>query len=190
MRQRERTTRRLRPRSLGLLAGVALGAVGIAACGSATSTSAGPNASASVTPSGATGTRSASDAGLSAQFVTVTSGKSFSGTVGALKHSVSSTGMMVLGNLNQASALSVTGLQLPGAQSFFVGNPTTGKSFFQADPAAGAVLPMRIYVWQNQSGKTQIGYFDPAPLLRAINPKFATGAKKMSMMASQIASGA
>jgi uncharacterized protein (DUF302 family) len=33
--------------------------------------------------------------------------------------------------------------------------------FFQADPAAGAVLPVRMYVWQDSSGKAEVGYFTP-----------------------------
>jgi uncharacterized protein (DUF302 family) len=110
--------------------------------------------------------------------------------VGALKSSVSGNGMMVLGKLNQAKALSMTGLSLPGAEAFFVGNPTTGKKFFTADAAVGAVVPLRMYVWQNKSGKAEIGYFDPAPLFSAVSPKLAPAGKKISMMAAKIAKGA
>jgi uncharacterized protein (DUF302 family) len=139
---------------------------------------------------GAAGASPTAGSAVSTSFVTVTSSKSFAETVEALKHSVSGAGMMVLGELNQAGALSITGLKLPGAESLFVGNPTTGKMFFEADPAAGAVIPIRMYVWQNKAGKSEIGYFEPASLLGGVNPKLATPAKKLSMMAAQIAKGA
>jgi len=71
-----------------------------------------------------------------------------------------------------------------------VGNPTTGKMFFQADPAAGAVVPARMYVWQNSAGKAEVGYFDPASLFSALSPKLAAGGKKIAMMATQISKSA
>lgn len=60
-------------------------------------------------------------------FVDFASGKSFDSTVSALKESVSKNGMMVLGNFNQAKGLNKNGLQLKGAHSFFIGNPTMSK---------------------------------------------------------------
>lgn len=118
------------------------------------------------------------------------SGSSFSSTVDALKHAVAGNGMMVLGSLNQAKALSMTGLSLGGAETFFVGSPTTGKMFFHADPAVGAVIPVRMYVWVGSSGKTEVGYFDPGSLLSAMDPSVGANAGKLSMMASKITQGA
>jgi uncharacterized protein (DUF302 family) len=66
-----------------------------------------------------------------------------------------------MGMLNQAHALSMTGLHLQGAESFFVGNPVVGKKLFAADPAVGAVVPLRIYVWE-KGGETHVGYFQPS----------------------------
>ena len=139
---------------------------------------------------GATGEAPKAAGSVSTSFITVPSSKSFDGTVSALKSSVSSNGLMVLGELNQAKALSITGLHLKGAHSFFVGAPTTGKMFFSIDPAIGAVIPIRMYVWADSSGQVSIGYFDPAPMFSALNPKLADGGKKISMMAAKIAQGA
>ena len=139
---------------------------------------------------GATGEAPKSRASVSTTFITVPSSKSFDDTVSALKSSVSSNGLMVLGELNQAKALSITGLHLKGAHSFFVGAPTTGKMFFSVDPAIGAVIPVQMYVWVDQAGQVNVGYFDPAPMFSALNPKLVDGGKKISMMAAKIAQGA
>lgn|SRR5487761_1118652 len=180
-----KTTAR-RPAALGLLAGAATLALA-AGCASASTSS---SATSSSAPAGGGSAPASAVATARMQFMTAISAKSFSATVDALKHSVAANGMMVLGSLNQAAALSVTGLSLPGAETFFVGNPTTGKMFFQADPAIGAVVPVRMYVWQGPGGKPEIGYFDPGPLFRAISPKLAAAGAKISMMAAQITKGA
>jgi uncharacterized protein (DUF302 family) len=139
---------------------------------------------------GATGAASSTTHTIATTFVVTTSSKSFDATVDALKHSVSANGVMVMNNFDQAKALSMTGLHLPGTQSFFVGNPTTGKAFFQADPAASMVVRVGMYVWQAGSGKTQVGHVDPSPLFAGLNPKLAAGGQKISMMATEITQGA
>ena len=68
-----------------------------------------------------------------AKFVTVDAKGGFDDAVSALKQAVSTNGMMILGDLDQAGALKTTGLELKGAHTFFVGNPTAGK-MLPADP--------------------------------------------------------
>lgn len=123
-------------------------------------------------------------------FVKVTSHEGFSATVSALKKSVASNHLMVMGHIDQAKVLSMTGLRLDGAQSFLVGNPQMGKKAFGMNPAAGAVLPARIYVWSDH-GKSYIGYFKPSTQLSAISPGFAMMGsmldKKFRMVTEQAA---
>lgn len=116
----------------------------------------------------------------SAFFEETVSHQSFDATVAALKHAVASNGMMILGTLNQAGALSTTGLELKGAESFFVGNPVVGKKMFQMDPAVGAVIPLRVYVWVAQDGHTMLGYFRPSYLMSLVNPKMGKSAAMMN----------
>ena len=106
-------------------------------------------------------------------FVQQSSSSSFSDTIASLKRAISRNGMTVLGQLDQKGALSMTGLHLAGAHTFFVGNPVVGKKLFRMDPAVGAVVPLRIYVWVNAEGATHIGYFEPSQLLTAIDPHLA-----------------
>ncbi len=120
-------------------------------------------------------------------FVTWTSPRSFSATVSSLKTAVSSAGMMVLGQLNQAGALSVAGLHLAGAESFYVGNPVVGKKFFQMNAIAGIEIPVGFYLWVDKAGKTEIGYFAPTPVLSGASAQLASGGPMFSKMAAKIA---
>ena len=119
-------------------------------------------------------------------FVSVPSHRNFSGTVAALKSAVSSNHMMVMGQINQAKVLSMTGLHLAGAESFLVGNPVFGKKALSMDPAAGVALPARMYVWVDH-GKTYVGYIKPSVVLGAVNPKFAMMSNKLDMAFGKIA---
>ncbi|AOU97965.1 hypothetical protein BI364_08305 [Acidihalobacter yilgarnensis] len=122
-------------------------------------------------------------------FVSQASQHGFNATVSALKRSVASNGLMVMGKINQKQILSMTGLQLKGAESFLVGNPSAGKKLFAMDPAVGAVIPARIYVWV-KGGTTYVGYFEPSQLMRSINPKLAMPGKMMDKKFAAIARNA
>lgn len=122
-------------------------------------------------------------------FVYQASKHNFGQTITDLKHAVSSNGMMVMGQINQAQVLKMTGLHLQGAHSFLVGNPVVGKKFFSMTPAVGAVIPLRVLVWE-QSGHTYVGYFTPSSLLSAISAKLAGPGKMMDKKFSAVLQGA
>ncbi|BBI18287.1 DUF302 domain-containing protein [Neochlamydia sp. S13] len=56
------------------------------------------------------------------------------------------------------------GLKLPYEQLLIFGDPKTGTLLMQENPAIGIELPLKILVWQNDEGLTQIGYKDPTCL--------------------------
>ncbi|UQA97076.1 DUF302 domain-containing protein [Streptomyces halobius] len=170
-----------------LTAGALVLALGATACGSdAEETTSGktPN------PTKEAGSPSRPAESVQTTFISYASSKSFADTQSALKKAVADSGMMVLGDLNQAGALKSTGLDLKGAHAYFVGNPAKGKMFFQQNPAIGAVIPLRMYVWADEHGTSHIGYFDPATLFTAIDGKLSDGGKQMKMAAEKIANGA
>jgi len=124
------------------------------------------------------------------QFLHATSSASFDATVSSLKKAVASNGMMVLGNLDQKGALSTTGLRLAGAEAFFIGNPVVGKKLFQMDAAAGAVIPVRVYVWVDANGKTEVGYFKPSDMFAGLSPELAKAGEKVDGVFAKILSQA
>jgi uncharacterized protein (DUF302 family) len=181
--------RTARNRYVAITAGTLVLALGATACsGSGGSTTAGSEKTASSSAAAAKPT--APTEAAQTAFTAYTSAKSFDETVSALKKSVASSGMMVLGDLNQAGALKSTGLSLKGAHTFFVGNPAKGKMFFQQDPAIGSVIPLSMYAWADSAGTAHIGYFDPAALFQAVDAKLVGGGAQMKMAADKIAQGA
>ncbi|WP_306357901.1 MULTISPECIES: DUF302 domain-containing protein [unclassified Nocardia] len=176
-----------RRRALALVAAAATATLTAAACGNdtddATSTAA---ATATVSASADQQTPAAASVTL----LTSPAGSDFDATVEALKKAVSDNGMMILGDLDQAGALQTTGLNLKGAHTFFVGNPSAGKMFFEQTPAIGAVIPLQFLVWADGDGKTSVSYFDPKPLFTAVDPTLADGGAKMADAATMIVSAA
>jgi len=85
-----------------------------------------------------------------------------------------------MGKVNQKAILSMTGLNLKGAESFLVGNPRLGKKLFSMNPAVAAVVPARISVWVSH-GATYIGYFQPSSQMNAISGGLAKPGKMLDM---------
>jgi len=96
--------------------------------------------------------------------IEVVASGTFDQTVDKVKKLVAKEGMMVMGEINQGKMLSMIGLEL-NAITFLIGNPTVGNKLLSADPAAGLVVPIRLYVFENKEGKTIISYYKPSELL-------------------------
>lgn len=106
----------------------------------------------------------AGDSKFDGNRVTVASTKSFEAVVESLKGLVAKNGMMVMAEVNQGQMLSMTGMSLK-ATLFLVGNPTVGKQVFEQDHAAGLYIPLRVFVYDDASGKTFVSYDKPSSLL-------------------------
>lgn len=128
--------------------------------------------------------------GVSTKFVNYTANQGFEATVGALTKAAGDHGMTIVGEVNQDAELAANGLRLPGAHTFFVGNPQLGKTFFDSTKAIGAVVPVRMHVWADADGPAHIGYFDPAPEFSAVDPGLADGGQQISQQIRAIAEAA
>lgn len=104
------------------------------------------------------------EANFSSDRVTVASDKSFEEVSKAVKTLVAKNGMMVMAEVNQGKMLSMTGLSLK-ATLFVVGNPTVGKQLFEQDHAVGLYVPLRVFVYTDQAGKTFVSYDKPSTIL-------------------------
>lgn len=146
----------------------------------------------SMGPAGAPTTAAPADGSreLSTKYVSYTANKGFEATVEALTKAATDHGMMIVGEVNQDAELAANGLRLPGAHSFFVGNPALGKTFFDATKAIGAVVPVRMHVWADADGPAHIGYFDPAPEFTAVDPALGDGGQQISQQIRTIAEAA
>lgn len=106
----------------------------------------------------------AADTRFDGNRVTIGSTKSFDSVVESLKALVAKNGMMVMAEVNQGQMLSMTGLSLK-ATLFLVGNPTVGKQIFEQNHAAGLYIPLRVFVYEDASGKAFVSYDRPSSLL-------------------------
>ena len=88
-----------------------------------------------------------------------------------LKKSVAGNGMMIMGELHQGRIMGMTGLRIK-SETVFVGNPNVGKKLFSADAGVGVVVPVRINIFRDADGKTEVSYIPPSKVLDGFdNPK-------------------
>lgn len=116
---------------------------------------------------------SAASDSFSGQRVTIASSKSFDQVVSAVQSLVAKNGMMVMAQVDQGKMLSMTGLSVQ-AKLFLIGNPVVGKQLFSQDHGVGLYVPLRIFVYSDNSGKTFVSYDEPSSLLSQFSgPKIA-----------------
>jgi uncharacterized protein (DUF302 family) len=101
---------------------------------------------------------------FSGERVTIPSAKPYDQVTAAVKSLVARNGMMVMAEVDQGKMLSMTGLTLK-ATLFLVGNPTLGKQLFEQNRGIGLYVPLRMFVYSDEQGKTFVAYDRPSSLL-------------------------
>jgi uncharacterized protein (DUF302 family) len=119
------------------------------------------------------------DGAFTANRITIASDKSFDEVTKSVKTLVAKNGMMVMAEVNQGKMLSMTGLDLK-ATLFVVGNPQVGKQLFEQDRAVGLYVPLRVFVYNDKSGKTFVSYDKPSSILGQFDDQ------KISMVAQML----
>jgi uncharacterized protein (DUF302 family) len=85
--------------------------------------------------------------------------------VDRIRHMVE-TGGGVVTVIDHAAAARKAGLDLPPTMLLLVGNPAVGTPLMQEARTVGIDLPLKILVWEDGDGRTQVAYNDPAFLAR------------------------
>ncbi|MBK8174761.1 MAG: DUF302 domain-containing protein [Rhodospirillales bacterium] len=83
-------------------------------------------------------------------------------TVSRLEAAVNSRGASVVAKIDHAAAAQAAGLSLRPTVLVLFGNPKLGTPLMQSQQTAGLDLPLRVLVWQDAAGTTQVGYAPPA----------------------------
>ncbi len=97
-----------------------------------------------------------------ADTVTKTSPHTVSDTVGRLLDLLASKGQKVFIVIDQRAEARAVGLDLRETTLVVFGNPTAGTGVMDAAPLAALDLPLKILVWADGDGVTQVSYTDPA----------------------------
>ena len=83
-------------------------------------------------------------------------------TMRKLMAAVTEKGLAILAHVDHAAAAAKAGMELRPTDLLVFGNPKGGTPLMQAGQTIGIDLPLKALVWQDQDGKTWLGYNDPA----------------------------
>lgn len=91
-----------------------------------------------------------------AQDVTKPSPLSVDDTVNGLVTAVEAAGATVFARVDHAAGAETVGKSIPDAQLLIFGNPALGTLAMEMDLRAGLVLPLRVLVYEDTDGTTQM----------------------------------
>jgi uncharacterized protein (DUF302 family) len=98
--------------------------------------------------------------------VTLPSAHAATETVERLKALLAQKGIEVFAHIDHAAGAEKVGLPLRPTQVLVFGNPKAGTPLMQSRQAIGLDLPLRVLVWQDESGKVWLTYRRVADLAR------------------------
>lgn len=105
-------------------------------------------------------------------------------TMDRLAAAVTARGMAVLARIDHAEAAAKAGLELRPTEVLIFGNPKAGTLLMQAAQTIGIDLPLKALVWQDEAGKTWLGYIEPAFLAKRYDADTGTDAVQGAMSAA------
>src|SRR5579862_9816272 len=82
-------------------------------------------------------------------------------TADRLAAAIAEHGMTVMARIDHAGAAAKVGMQLRATELLIFGNPRGGTPLMQAAQTIGIDLPLKALVWQDEEGRTWVGYNDP-----------------------------
>jgi uncharacterized protein (DUF302 family) len=100
--------------------------------------------------------RSWSNAMAAEGLITIASQFDFHATIEKLDKGITSNGMTLLARIDHAQGAELAGLALRPTVVMMFGNAKAGTPLMQASRAIGIDLPLKILVWEDDGGKTQM----------------------------------
>lgn len=83
-------------------------------------------------------------------------------TLQRLSDALDARDITIFSVVDHAEGAARAGLELRPTTVVIFGNPKAGTPMMQASQTAGIDLPLKMLVWQDSVGKTQLSYNDPA----------------------------
>src|SRR5262249_25301415 len=90
--------------------------------------------------------------------VTLPSAHGANETVGRLKALLAQKGIEVFAHVDHAAAAEKVGLRLRPTEVLIFGNPKAGTPLMQARQTLGLDLPLRVLVWEDETGQVWLTY--------------------------------
>ena len=94
-------------------------------------------------------------------FIKINSPHSVDETVANLNRILTEKGMNIFATIDHQKGAFAAGLPLRPTTLVIFGNPKVGTKLMQCDQQIGSDLPLKMLVWEDEEGKTWIGYWNP-----------------------------
>jgi uncharacterized protein (DUF302 family) len=101
-----------------------------------------------------------------ADLVTLPSAHGAGDTVERLESLLAQKGIQVFAHIDHAAAAEKVGLSLRPTQVLIFGNPKAGTPLMQGRQTVGLDLPLRVLVWEDETGKVWLTYRRVAAVAR------------------------
>ena len=98
------------------------------------------------------------------EFITISKEKSVSQLADSLIPQLKEKGFKIIANIDHALAAKKAGLELRPTRTIIFGNPKGGTLLMQQDQRIGLDLPLKILLWEDEAGDTQISYYNATTL--------------------------
>ena len=98
--------------------------------------------------------------------VTLASTHGVERTMNRLERAVRSAGFRVFARIDHSRAADRVNIRLRPTQLLIFGKPEAGSVLMQSQQSVGIDLPLKYLVWRDAQGRVQIGWNDPAWLMR------------------------
>lgn len=86
-------------------------------------------------------------------------------TVDAMVATMESNGITIFARVDHGAGAQSIGEDIGASQVLIFGNPKVGTPAIKDDPVAGLFLPLKVLVYEDAMGATQIVYEEPAAML-------------------------
>ncbi len=120
--------------------------------------------------------------------MTVASQLDFHATLDRLEKSIASHGMTVMARIDHAKGAEAAGLSLRPTVVMIFGNARAGTPLMQVNRTIGVELPLKVLVWQDEQGVTQMTYNDVGWLAKryALSAEVLPFIEKMKQALDQV----
>ena len=124
--------------------------------------------------------------------LTMTSHKSPAETIARLRAEIQSRALTIFAEIDHAAGAEAVGLTLRPLFLIIFGAAKGGTPLMQSAATAGIDLPLKILVWQDAEGETQVSYNDPIWLAKrhGVGDDVKASVQAMSAMLSAVVAAA
>ena len=98
--------------------------------------------------------------------ITVRSGRGPAETFARVEADISARSLTVFARIDHAAGAEAAGMTLRPTMLFIFGAARGGTPLMQAAQTVGIDLPLKILIWQDETGETQVSYNDPSWLAK------------------------